>query len=209
MHHAVFQYRACRSTIKIELRQRAPRPARIEELPYARDDLRVRRRDVLGLGATGFGYLMAANGIGAFAGAVTLATLGDYPHKRRLMSGGACGFSIMLLIFSLSMHAAMSALALALAGWFMIIFFATANTLVQLQTPDELRGRVMGIYSLCFMGSAPIGSLIAGALARWTDAPTTTCLGALVCLLAALGSWKIPGAPSQSNPPTGRHIKFH
>lgn len=159
-------------------------------------------KDVLGLEAAGYGYLLAANGAGAFLGAVTLATLGDYPRKRRLVFGGAIGFSLMLFLFARSTHTLLSAAALVAVGWFMIVLFATANTVVQLQTPDELRGRVMGIYSLSFIGSAPIGSLIAGGLARWTDAPTTATLGAAVCLIAAIATWRIvrhesePGEPA-------------
>jgi len=143
-------------------------------------------RDVLHVGAKGYGYLMALNGVGAFAGAMTLASLGNYPNRRRLVFGGLTGFSIMLFVFAMSRIFWLSGLALVCSGWFMLLFFATANTSVQMRTPDELRGRVMGIYSLAFIGLSPIGSLLAGAIARATSASFAVGLGAVVCALSAL-----------------------
>lgn len=143
-------------------------------------------RDYLDLQGSGYSFLMAVNGLGAFLGAISLALLGNYPHKLRLLLGGLLGFSLSIIIFSLSRHVVTSAIILAVTGWFMIIFFATANSLVQLTVPDELRGRVMGIYSFCFIGISPIGSLIAGVLASWIGAPTTIFAGAIVCLCSVL-----------------------
>jgi MFS family permease len=141
-------------------------------------------RDVLQTGASGYGYLMAANGLGAFFGAITLASLGDSPHKRKLFYGGLFGFCAMLVVFALSKVYWLSAVALAGSGFFMIIFFATANTSVQTRVPDELRGRVMGIYSLAFIGVTPFGSLMAGALARTVSAAFAVTLGAVICIVA-------------------------
>ncbi len=150
-------------------------------------------RDVLHAGAAGYGYLMAANGVGAFFGAMTLASIGNYPHKRRLVFGGLFGFCGMLLLFAISKIFWLSALALAGTGYFMIIFFATANTVVQLRVPDPLRGRVMGIYSLCFLGLSPFGSLIAGTLARLTTASLAIVLGIAICILAGfITMWLVP-----------------
>jgi MFS family permease len=143
-------------------------------------------RDTLGLQASGYSYLMALNGIGAFLGAVMLATLGDYEKKPRLLFGGVIGFSLTLIVFALSRNVVLAAIALVLAGWFMIIFFATANSVVQLGVPDALRGRVMGIYSFCFIGLSPIGSLVAGILAKLFSAPFTILLGAILCLGVAM-----------------------
>jgi MFS family permease len=143
-------------------------------------------RDVLHRGASGYGYLMAANGMGALVGALTLASLGDAPNKRRLFYGGLFGFCGMLIVFALSEVYWLSAASLAGSGFFMIIFFATANTSVQTRVPDELRGRVMGIYSLAFLGLTPFGSLIAGAIARAKGATFTVALGAIICIVAGL-----------------------
>jgi MFS family permease len=92
----------------------------------------------------------------------------------------------MLGVFALSHVYWLSAAALAGSGFFMIIFFATANTSVQTRVPDELRGRVMGIYSLAFIGLTPFGSLIAGSLARITSASFAVTVGAIICMIAGL-----------------------
>jgi MFS family permease len=143
-------------------------------------------RDVLHTGASGYGFLMTTNGFGALVGALTLASLGDSPHKRKLFYGGLFGFCAMLIAFAQSTIYWLSAAALAGAGFFMIIFFATANTAVQTRVPDELRGRVMGIYALAFLGLTPFGSLLAGAIARATSAALTVTLGAGICILAGV-----------------------
>ena len=143
-------------------------------------------RDVLHTGAGGYGFLMAANGVGALVGALTLASLGDSPYKRKLFYGGLFGFCGMLIVFAFSTVYWLSAASLAGSGFFMIIFFATANTSVQTRVPDELRGRVMGIYALAFLGLTPFGSLIAGSLARTFSASFAVALGAGICILAGL-----------------------
>ncbi len=163
-------------------------------------------RDVLHTGVKGYGFLMAANGLGALCGALTLASLGDSPHKREFFFGGLFGFSTMLLLFALSRVYWLSAAALAASGWFMIIFFATANTAVQTRTPDELRGRVMGIYALAFLGLTPFGSILAGATAKLTSAPLTIAIGAIICAAAALIVMRLvppqqAPAPAPSMPP--------
>ena len=154
-------------------------------------------RDVLHVGASGYGYLMAANGVGALVGALTLASLGDSPHKRKLFFGGLFGFCAMVWLFALSTVYWLSAAALAGSGFFMIIFFATANTSVQTRVPDELRGRVMGIYALAFLGLTPFGSLLAGAIAKATSAALAVALGAVICIIAGLVVMRIMTPPSK------------
>ena len=119
-------------------------------------------------------------------GALVLASLGDSPHKRKLFYGGLFGFCIMLSVFAQSHIYWLSAVALAGSGFFMIIFFATANTAVQTRVADELRGRVMGIYALAFLGLTPFGILIAGALAKATSASFAVTTGAVICMIAGL-----------------------
>ena len=152
-------------------------------LPYA-VLMPVFAREMLHTGAAGLGYLLAANGIGALLGALTLASLGTHPHQRRLFFGGLLGFCGMVIAFAWSHWFWLSALLLLCAGYCMIIAFATANTAVQTRTPDHLRGRVMGIYVLAFLGLNPFGALLAGALAHATNASIATTLGEVVCLVA-------------------------
>jgi MFS family permease len=70
-----------------------------------------------------------------------------------------------------------------------MVFFSTSNTLVQTSVPDEMRGRVMGVWALIFGGMVPVGSLEAGMLARWIGTPAAIRAGAVVCVLAALVTW--------------------
>jgi len=143
-------------------------------------------RDILKAGPTGLGYLVSANGIGALLGALTVAAIGDVPHYRRLFFGGLLGFTAMTFAFALSKTLWLSMALLLGSGWAMTISFATANTVVQLRTPDELRGRVMGIYVLAFIGLGPFGSLLTGAIARATSTPFAVAFGAAICAVAAL-----------------------
>jgi predicted MFS family arabinose efflux permease len=163
-------------------------------------------RDVLHVGASGYGYLMAANGVGALVGALTLASLGDSPHKRKLFFGGLYGFCAMLLVFALAKVYWLSAVALAGSGFSMIIFFATANTSVQTRVPDELRGRVMSIYALAFLGLTPFGSLIAGSIAKTVSASFAVGLGAVVCAIAATIAQRLvpPESATASTGPVAR-----
>ncbi len=156
-------------------------------------------RDVLHVGATGYGYLMAANGVGALAGALTLASLGGQVKRRTLVFVGVFGFSLMTFLFALSRNVWLSGAALACAGWFMIVFFATANTSVQIRSPDLLRGRIMGVYSLSFIGLSPVGSLLAGAVAHATSAPFAISAGAVICALAAFVTLRVvpPQTPAE------------
>jgi predicted MFS family arabinose efflux permease len=142
---------------------------------------------VLRVGERGFGLLMAANGAGALVASLTMATLRNEPQPRRVFSGMAL-FAVAQLLFAGSRFLPLAMLCLGVAGWAMIVFFTTANTLVQTTTPDALRGRVMGIYSLTFTGTSPLGSLQAGLVADHFGAPVAVRLSAAVCLLTAFAS---------------------
>ena len=145
-------------------------------------------RDVLHSSMSEYGYLVAANGVGAVAGALSLAFVGSSAQAPRLIYGSLVGFSVALGAFALSNVYWISAAALAGSGFFMIVFFATANASVQTRVPNELRGRVMGIYSLAFLGLTPFGSLFAGVIARSTTAAFTVLLGAGICVAAGLAA---------------------
>ena len=146
-------------------------------------------RDVLNLGATGYGTLMSASGLGALAGALVTAAIGQAMPRRPAVLGGVWLFAGMLFLFSITRVYALDLLFLALAGFGMMIFFSTSNTLIQTSVPDEMRGRVMGVWALIFGGMVPVGSLEAGTLAHWVGTPATIGAGAVVCALAALVTW--------------------
>lgn len=139
----------------------------------------------LGLSAGGYGFLMTASSIGALAGALTVAATGHFMPPRKLAFGGLWIFSIALILF-LFCHTMWTAMpCLVVAGFGMMIFFSTSNTSLQMMVPDDMRGRVMGIWALVFGAMIPLGSLEAGALAHWIGSSETIAIGGAVCGLAA------------------------
>lgn len=140
-------------------------------------------------GARGLGILMGATGVGALLGALTLATrTGVYGLGRWIMY--SCGgFGITLIAFGLSRNFRLSTALLIPVGFCMMLQMSSSNTLIQAMVPDELRGRVMSVYSMMFMGMAPLGALFGGALADRVGAPVTVTMGAV----AALGGAAIFG----------------
>jgi len=143
-------------------------------------------RDVLGRGANGYGLLMAASGTGALVGALVVATYGHLFTPRKLALGGLWLFSAALLAFSFSRNFPAALLFLFFAGFGMLLFFSTSNTVLQTIVPDEMRGRVMGVWSLVFGAMIPLGSLEAGAIAHWLGTPFAVGSGAVICALSAL-----------------------
>jgi predicted MFS family arabinose efflux permease len=123
-------------------------------------------RDVLHSDAAGLGVLMACSGVGAFFGAVTIAYLTGIRRRGRFVVRAGIGFFLSIILFTFSRNFLLSGLLLAAAGYFMIIMVATVNSLLQHIAEESMRGRVMSIYSTAFLGLPPIGSLIAGFLAR-------------------------------------------
>jgi MFS family permease len=140
-------------------------------------------RDVLGKGAVEFGWMSSAVGAGALAGALMLAAFAHRLPKGRMLRWASTGFGIILFAFSLSRSLPLSLAVLVMTGFVLIVNTATTNTLLQTLTPDELRGRVMSVFTLAFVGMGPIGALQAGILADRIGAPTTLMVGALVCVL--------------------------
>ncbi len=130
--------------------------------------------------AAAFGFLLSSFGIGALIGAVSLAALSRHGPKPAILLGGGMGLSLMLILIGLQKTYGITALLLALSGWCMVTFFGMANTTVQLNTEDRLRGRVMSVYTFTFGGLTPFGSLFAGTAAHWIKAPLTFALGGLI-----------------------------
>ncbi len=140
-------------------------------------------RDILHIGAKGLGVLMGCAGVGALIGALSLATFGG--SGRRGVTAFATAFisSLAILGFSFSRVPLLSYALLMVIGWGMITQLATVNTAIQQEVPDELRGRVMSLYVLVFLGFVPIGNLIIGALAHYAGTPHAVAAGAIVCLV--------------------------
>ena len=150
-------------------------------------------RDILKIGAEGFGVLMAAQGGGALIGALTLAAFGHSQNKNRLLLLSRGLLAVALAGFALSTTPILSILALALAGYALITQLAVTNTFLQLIVPDELRGRVMSTYTWALGGFWPLGSLLFGALGDHFNAPNAVLLSAALCAtLTALGQFWFP-----------------
>jgi predicted MFS family arabinose efflux permease len=147
--------------------------------------------DVLKTGARGYGALLSANGIGALLGALTVASVGHRVSRRVLVFGGLWLFSAMLFLLAFTDNFYVALMLLAIAGWGMMLFFSTVNTMLQTESSDEMRGRVMGIWALIFGGMMPIGGLEAGLFSHWLGVRWTVAIGAIVCALAALVTWAI------------------
>jgi len=144
---------------------------------------------ILGGGPDTNGYLQSARGIGSLIGALMIASLGRFRFKGKLLTLGSFVFPILLLGFAVVRWLPLSLLVLVGVGWGFMILFNTANALVQTLVPDELRGRVMGIYTLGFFGMMPLGALLAGGVAEIANEPITVVLGALIMLGFAVWLW--------------------
>jgi MFS family permease len=137
-------------------------------------------------GAKAMGILMGASGIGALAGAFSLAIKNSAKGLGRWIAMSALGFGASLIVFSLSRNFLLSVVIMVPVGFTLMVEMASSNTLIQMMIPDVLRGRVMSVYSMSFMGMAPIGALLSGTLAHKLGAPLTVALGGGGCILAGL-----------------------
>ncbi|MBK7200772.1 MFS transporter [Candidatus Amarolinea dominans] len=139
-------------------------------------------RDVLHVDATGLGLLMAAVGVGAVVGGLLAA---GYQGTRRLawLIGASLVFGLGQIAFALSSAFALSALLLAVGGAAFVVSQSLTNSLLQLHTPGELRGRVLSFYALLSIGSGRLGGLLIGAGASVWSAPLALAVGAALCLL--------------------------
>jgi len=137
------------------------------------------------LGAVRLGILMGAAGVGALLGALTLAVRSGVKGLSKWVTVCCAGFGGSLVLFSMSKSFWLSVLLLLPVGYFIMLQMASSNTLIQVMVPDALRGRVMAVYSMMFMGLAPLGALMGGALSDRLGAPLTVALGGLAAVAGA------------------------
>lgn len=208
--------------LRMNLPAREPHPTppsvwhgTLEAVRYARQHPRVRRiliplavcslfgfpymtlmpvfaRDILHGNARTLGFLTAANGFGALIGALIVATIGDRLPRHKLFPACIVLWSLFSGLFAHSTSVWLSSVFLVLSGIHFIVGMATANTTVQLSVPDKLRGRVMGLYTLAFIGVSPFGSLLLGAAARAWTAPWAITSGMAICFLTGLAHLLLP-----------------
>jgi MFS family permease len=141
----------------------------------------------LHVGATGFGFMSAAMGIGAVAGGLLVAARGKTGVRPLVLAASAFGVAIAMATLAPSL--ALELVALALAGGASISFMATGNSTLQLSSAPAMRGRVMSLWFVAFQGSTPIGGPIVGVVMELLGARAGLGLGALACFAAALGGF--------------------
>jgi MFS family permease len=150
-------------------------------------------RDVLRTDASGYGLLVTFVGVGAVCGALLLAALSARVRRGKLFTVSAFSFAALLLVFSFVNIQAVAAGVLLFLGLTMLVNGALANGILQSVVPDALRGRVMAAYVFVYVGFTPIGSLIAGAVARATNVQWAIGSGAVIMLgYAGWAFWKFP-----------------
>jgi MFS family permease len=137
------------------------------------------------------GWLLSARGAGALVAALSIASLGRFKYKGRLLTFGTIAFPTFVACFAFTRSLPFSLLALAAVGWSAILVNNLANALVQTLVPDAMRGRVMGVYTLTFFGFLPIGALWVGAIAERIGEPAAVLVngGAWFVVAAALWMW--------------------
>lgn len=137
-------------------------------------------KNILNQNSTGYGFLMSSMGVGALIGALILASLSKKGAKPFYLILGGVGLCVFQILIGFQSYYWLTTILLALSGFSMITFSASANTTVQLNSSNRFRGRVMSVYSLVFGGVTPIGALYAGSLAEKVGAHMTFIISGII-----------------------------
>jgi MFS family permease len=129
------------------------------------------------------GFLLSARGLGALIGALTVAALSVRQIRGKLWTWGSFVLPALLIVFAISPWLTPALLLLMGVGWSLMWVTNNANSLIQTSIPDEMRGRVMALYTVVFQGGAPLGSLLIGGITSTTNAP----LAVIICGIMLLG----------------------
>ena len=147
------------------------------------------------------GFLMGAMGIGAFIGALLLAARTSVLGLGRLIPLAVLTFGISLIGIGLSHWFMLSLLIMVFMGFGFMVHLAASNTLIQTLVREEMRGRIMALYTTAFLGVATFGSLLAGSFAGLIGAPQTLIGGGVLCILgAAMFAYKLPNLREKARP---------
>jgi len=147
-------------------------------------------KDILHGNSQTLGFLFGAVGTGAFIGAIYLASRKSVLGLGKWIAIAASIFSLGLLFFSFSRNIYLSVGLMLFTGFGMMMQMASTNTLLQTLVDDDKRGRVMSLYVMAFMGTAPFGSFMAGTLASTIGAPYTVLSSGVICLIGAIIFYK-------------------
>jgi sugar phosphate permease len=143
-------------------------------------------KDILDAGPSGLGLLTSAMGVGAVCGIISAGFMGDFARKGLLLIGGATAYGATLILFGYSTIFLVSIGVLFLMGCCLQVYTITLQTTLQLRVPDELRGRVMGIYGITH-NIGPLGALQAGLIAGAFGAPAALAVAGIAIIAFALG----------------------
>ncbi len=144
-------------------------------------------RDIFHLGETGLALMMGTAGGGAFIGALLVAYLGDFRRKGWFVLGGAILFGLCITGFALSSQLHISLIFLFGVGFAIVTSVAITNTLLQKLVTDQMRGRVMSMFILSFIGTMPIGNIVAGSVSNHVGPQRTLAAGGLIVTMVATG----------------------
>jgi MFS family permease len=157
--------------------------------------------DILRGGPSTLGWLMAASGIGALAGALLLAARKSILGLGKWIPMMAAAFGIGLVAFSFTRVTWLALTLMIVTGFGFMVQMAASNTVLQTIVDEDKRGRVMSFYTMAFMGTAPFGSLLAGSVAERIGAPHTLMFGGIGCVLGALWfATSLPGLRREVTP---------
>ena len=132
------------------------------------------------------GFLVGSIGVGAFFGGMFLASRKNVIGLGKIIMRAAFFFGVTLILFSFSKNLFLSMVLLFIAGFAMMIQMASSNTIIQTIVEDSKRGRVMSFYTMSFMGTMPIGSLLAGFIASKIGSANTVIIGGICCIIGSL-----------------------
>ena len=157
--------------------------------------------NVLHGGPHTLGFLMGAAGAGALVSAISLVLRRSVRGLVKMIPIAAMVFGVGLFLFGLSHWLWLSLILMLFVGFGMLQGMTASNTIIQTLVPEDKRGRVMSYYTAAFMGMAPFGSLLAGALADWIRAPRTVMVTGSCCILGGLWFWsRLPAIRREMRP---------
>ena len=142
--------------------------------------------DLLRVGAVELSWMLAASGVGSLAGALATAALGGLRKRGLVLIGSSIAFGVLLAVFAMQRSLAPTLPVLVLLGFSTMVFLGMANGLLQTRSPDHLRGRVMSVYTMVFMGLMPLGSMVMGSLGSVAGIGTGLLAGGVACTLVTL-----------------------
>ena len=145
-------------------------------------------RDLLHVGPTGLGFMASAPGAGALLGAAFIATAKTIDRKGRIMFGAMFVLAASLLFFAWSTHFVLSIAALFVTGLTSILFTTMLNTMLQLEAPAQMRGRILSLMTITMQGLNPLGAVLAGAAATAIGTPAAIGAGAVIVAIAGLSA---------------------